>query len=274
MSFDALERSIHDGAPIECYAFDSIVGEVIRNTSADEPITLTGPGTGTYATGYIERGPIRESEEDTSGSVEVKVHPAHPVAAAFLVYPPALPIKLSIYRKHRDDAETVLIFSGRIARCTFEASDKSVVATLFAVPAGPRFVMNVPLLVWQSPCNWVLYGPGCRLDKEAFKTTATVDALDGVTISATEFGAKPDGWFRSGWAETTTGERRSIVSHVGEVITLIAPFQSLAAGATLYAFAGCDRLETTCDTKFDNLVNHLGFPDIPTRDPYRWSLDA
>lgn len=275
MSYEALELSIHGGAPVECYAWDSVGGTIIRDTSADEPITLSGVGAGVYQTTYIERGPLRESVEDDSGSVEVKVHPSHPAAAAFVGYPPAVPIELTIYRKHRDDAEVIVMPVGRVARCTFDRSDKGgMVATLLVVPGGPRFVRNLPLLSYQSPCNWVLYGPGCRLDKEDFRISGTAAFVAGVHISATAFASRPDGWFRSGWAETAAGERRAIVAHVADALTLVAPFDDLDVGDAIHAYAGCDRTETTCATHFNNLVNHLGFPDIPTRDPYRWSLDG
>ena len=52
-----------------------------------------------------------------------------------------------------------------------------------------------------------------------------------------------------------------------DTITLIEslPYDP-ANGDTFTLYAGCDRRLTTCDTRFSNVVNFRGFPDIPGMD--------
>lgn len=161
--------------------------------------------------------------------------------------------------------EVIIEFVGEITGWSFEGSQ----VALTCAPISQGLGRLIPMLRYQSQCNWALFSPGCTLDPDDFKVTATLDTVDGVTLTDTTFAGKPDGWFTNGWVQRSNGERRFIVNHAGDTLTLMNRFPTdLVAGETVDAFAGCQRTEAECATKFNNLANHLGFARIPSRNPH------
>lgn len=53
-------------------------------------------------------------------------------------------------------------------------------------------------------------------------------------------------------------------------LTLFNQFSSsdLSIGSVVLAYAGCDKSNSTCATKFNNIVNFGGFPYIPNTNPF------
>lgn len=264
MTFDARETSRHDGQPVECYRF-SRGGDVWLWTSADRPIFIS---VGSFQPAEISRGSVRDTDEDGRGSLEVFLPTHNEVAALFIGYLPSTPVSLILYRSHRGDAEITTFFSGDVASCRFDGPQ----AVLTCVPTDYRLKRRIPALVFQNQCNWPLYGEGCGVAKTAFRDAAIVDSVSGRDVVSSTFGARANGWYTNGWLEDSAGDVRFIVNHVGSTITLMAPFAGLTAGASVAAFAGCDRTEATCAAKFNNLVHHLGFARVPQRNPHARSL--
>lgn len=83
-----------------------------------------------------------------------------------------------------------------------------------------------------------------------------------------------DGYFTYGVMEWLTGENSGVRTEIHRHSKVGADnFELLEAmpyaiqvGDTFKVLAGCDKTRTTCRTKFDNLFNHRGFPDLPTED--------
>jgi uncharacterized phage protein (TIGR02218 family) len=118
-----------------------------------------------------------------------------------------------------------------------------------------------------------LYGRGCRLDIEAFFVTGTASARSGLTVTVAEAALQADGWYRGGVLRHA-GLLGFITSHAGDALTLAGRMQELEAAIDSGAAVpidiapGCDLRRATCKNKFDNLLNHGGFPDIPGRNPF------
>lgn len=80
----------------------------------------------------------------------------------------------------------------------------------------------------------------------------------------------PDGYFRDGEIEWTTGANAGLVSPIVEwdsdvreaTLLIPTPFD-IAVDDTGVVRAGCDGLKTTCTTKFSNTDNHGGQPYSP-----------
>lgn len=126
---------------------------------------------------------------------------------------------------------------------------------------------------YQKNCPHVLYAPNtCKANKEDFRTTGEVMAIDGNKITVDEFGDQDEGWFDGGWVEYTLAsgmvERRMILTSTGSDIFIMGLPAGMAVGDTISAFAGCDRTVTECVEKFDNLANMGGFPHSPGRNPF------
>jgi uncharacterized phage protein (TIGR02218 family) len=260
VTYDSLEQSAYGAAPVECFKFVTGMTE-FRYTSADAAITADGE---LYSVAAISRGEIDQSTEADGGSVEITLDRLDPISVLFMAYMPVEPMTVRIIRLHRTNPEFKVPFSGQVAEARYNRNSCVLKCT------GPQSALkrSIPRLHYQRQCNWALYSAQCGVNREAFKDTATLSAVSGATITSSTFDARDDGWYEGGWAETGDGQRRTIMKHVGGVLTLIAPFFGISAGATVYAFAGCDRSMAICTSRFNNLDNHFGFPDIKPRNPH------
>lgn len=264
MSYNALEISQYHGQPVELYKFTQGVDKFLY-TSADVAITYSGDA---YAPELITRTQIDQSQEQQAGAIDVTVTRDNSVAAMFIPYLPITPVGLTIFRKHRGDAEVTTIFMGKVVSTNFNASE----AVLSCAPTSQLLQKSIPVNNYQRPCNHALYGPGCNVDKNAFMVSAITTAQSGIQLTLTAINSHADGYFQAGWVERSNGEVRFITGHVGSVLTLVAAFINLAIGETVKVYPGCDRSETTCNFTFNNLVNHLGFARIPTQNPFNGSI--
>jgi uncharacterized phage protein (TIGR02218 family) len=263
MSLDALESSVDSASPRELFLFMQGASSWALS-GADEDVAYAGR---LFTRETIVRGAIDHSKEESGGNIEIRIAASNPVAAQFVGVPVALPVYLTVYRVHRTGSAAVM-FVGRVIQASLDGPE----ATLECAPLSGALSRQIPSLTYQRECNWSLYGAGCQVNREAFKVTAVVDAVGGLMLSAAAFAGKPDDWFRYGYVELAggiyAGDRRAVMAHTGSTLTLNAPFRNVSVGDLVYAFAGCDKLETTCASKFSNLVHHLGFSRIPDRNPH------
>lgn len=269
MSFDALETSQLAGEPVELYRW-ARGATVWRQTSADQrfSVDVGGDGNQDYDPAPIRRTAPSYRAEDSSGTISVSVSRFNPVGQQFIGSAPPAPVSVTIYRMHRTDPEVIVAFVGKVVAASCDGSW----IRLQCAPLTVALRRNIPRILQQRQCVWALYGAGCGVNRATFQDTATVLAVSGLDVQAAEFALRADGWFSEGWLEKNDGDKRAIVGHVGDTVTLDSPFISLAAAETVYAFAGCLRTEAVCTAKFSNLINFMGFERIPSKDPYRLGM--
>lgn len=261
MSYDSRESSGAGGEPFECYRFAQ-GARLWLFTSADREMVIPA---GTFQPEVISRGEQDHSQEEIAGDLEIHLARTNPVVARFIPFIPSSATNVTVYRGHRgEEANAQPIFIGTARQARFEGSE----AILVCAPISQAFVRAFPSLLYQTTCPWALYGTGCGVDKSAFRDDILVTTVSGFDVVSNDFLLHPTGWYTNGWLERADGERRFIVDHVGDTVTLMSPFQDLLSLETLGAFAGCDRTEATCAAKFANLDRHLGFARIPKRNPH------
>ena len=272
MSLDAKEASIYDGEPVECYRFTD-GANVYRYTSSDQLIQIPLDSPVDYVPTSVTRGQIQFSHEDSAGDVEITLPRADAVSIFFISYAPTAQVSVVIYRIHRGDTEAIVVFTGIVSSTVFDGG----AARLRCTALSNVFSKLIPTIYYQKTCNWVLYGSGCGIDKDAtdpfsppgtylYRVTAPSVTISGATISDSIFGTKADGYFSTGFAQSADGQKRYIVSHVGNDLLLMSPF--IGTVGAVIAYAGCDRTEATCGSKFSNSPRFLGFPRIPTKNVY------
>lgn len=265
MTYDARETSRYSGTPFELFWF----------VTGAQNWYLTGSdvsrhfGANVYTPESISATAINQNQELRSGSIVITIPRTHPIAALFVAYAPSAPLSVVIYRGHDGEAEDQIVtyFTGRVSTARFAEH-----CELTCVPEQDALKRSVPIQKYQSQCNWVLFGAGCGVDKSSYAVSGTVSAASGDTVTVTGFNAKPDGWFRAGWLELGQ-QRRMILSHVGNVVTLITPMIGIQVGDAVVGYPGCMLDEATCTSKFSNLVNFFGFSRIPTRNPFSGGLE-
>jgi uncharacterized protein len=260
VSYDALESSQRAGAPVELYAF-STGSRTWFLTSADTKVVHL---TDTYTPDAVSRGPVKEGNEPDAGSVTVTLPRTHPIAQLFIGYIPEPPLRLVLLARHRSDTEVYELFRGQVASARLAGAR----VELFGLPDIAADDQTIPRNTCQPQCNWALYSSQCGVSKAAFFVSGPVTVVSGDTVQSTAFAGQPSGWLNNGYLERTNGERRWIVDHVGATVTLLSPFLDLVPGEVIVGQAGCDRTEAVCDSKFNNHARFLGFPRVPTKNPF------
>lgn len=259
MTFDAKERSRTGGAPVELYRFACGTG-VWTQTSGDAEQVFQNE---TYQRETIVRGEIDQDGEDEQGQLELTLARTNPVAGLFIADLPVRPVTVQAFRLHRGDPEVLCFFSGEVASAEFAGSR----VKLACLPASAAFRRRIPSNTFQGQCNWALYSGPCGLNKESYRVTAQVSAIEGLTIQSSAFGSYSSGYFTAGWVESESGETHWVTAHAGGTLTLMTPFRELRLGDRVYAFPGCDRTIAACKV-FGNLAHFCGFPFIPTKNPF------
>lgn len=269
MTYAAQEISAYAGEPVEIYLFRSGPAFQYAVTSASSAQTYNAI---TYQPEAISRSNVTQDTGEQPQLSQIVVPYDAPIALLFRAYLPAYPVFVNILRMHLTDTGTEWVrqFTGVVASVADD--DSTAQTTLSCRPVGESLLRSIPWLTFQPTCNWATYSTGCGLDKNAFATASSVSTVGDTTIQGPVFATKPDGWFVNGWVERANGERRYIIGHVGDTLTLQSPFVGLAAGEDVTAYAGEDFTENTCKTKFNNIDRFLGFPRIPTVNPYNTNL--
>lgn len=125
-----------------------------------------------------------------------------------------------------------------------------------------------------------IYSPGCDADLGDARcgvnlanftvtgnvTTAT-SARQFTDTSRTENAAYFDGGLVTWTSGLNNTYRMEVKTFANGVVLLQQPMpNAITVGDTYSMSAGCDKLRSTCVSKFSNVVNFRGFPDLPGRD--------
>lgn len=131
---------------------------------------------------------------------------------------------------------------------------------------------------FQASCDASLGDARCgvNLEAPAFKGSGVmIDLLRDRAFTASGLAAFTSGWFTFGTLDWTSGanagRRAEVLSHdlvdgVAILTLLEAPVRAIAGTDTFIIRAGCDKRIATCGTKFANVANFRGFPNIPGQD--------
>jgi len=136
-------------------------------------------------------------------------------------------------------------------------------------PQGRSFLKTCSAVLGDTRCQFAV-------DNAAFTLSyRLVQDLIGQQLVLDAVTSYDDGWFENGLCTVMSGAGKGLVAAIkadvrgdaGRVITLWTQFAlPLNAGDSIRLVAGCDKAASTCQTKFGNLINFQGFPDIPGED--------
>ena len=141
---------------------------------------------------------------------------------------------------------------------------------------GLTELMNRPQgRVFQPACDASLGDARCGLDLTTLQAEATVTAVDGARGLVVVGPVQASDWFTLGNVEVLTGVAAGISARIRNdrlfsTHRQLDLWQDLAVrpveGDRLRLTAGCDRMASTCRSKFANFANFRGFPHIPGDD--------
>jgi len=262
MDYLSYEQSVASGKPIEL--FDIAMGLTHwRLTTHGADYDFLGD---TYESAPTTRTQIEQTGEIPKDGIDLFTPRGFSLDTVCIAGAPDQEITLTIYRGH--DGLFVTYFRGFLTSVTF---DKNAVAKYHFEPRSS----DMPFIGGRRRCSRLcchrLGGPRCGVNLEAYKISGTIDTIDGVTIEATEFDIASD--FSCGGRIQIGNAQRMITAHSGEEITISRPFGSdIEAGASFYAWPGCDHTPTTCKNVYNNKVNYGGQEFLPVKNPYAGDL--
>lgn len=274
MAFDTLEISNHDGRPIHFYEI-RWGNTVWYYTSAERDLDLTlNADTQTYVKAAIFDEGITQGGPQP-GELRINLAENLPVVALFRGTPPSENVRITVIRKHADDPEATVFFAGKVDNVKRDGKGK---ATLYCSIGKQR--RGGLRLTWSRGCPHILYDGQCRAVQDDFAYTATIETItgNGFTVEA-----EPDndgtsaselGFFDGGiiaWDADGLGTLEQRAIEKGSSTTEFLIFgrsDGLEVGQVVTMYPGCDRSASTCQTKFNNLVNYGGIEQMPGESPF------
>jgi uncharacterized phage protein (TIGR02218 family) len=284
MTFKAILR--RGGAPIECYRFQyaGTFSALAAWTSSDvareiQVEAAAGPNGSAIREGFlpapVRREAIEGTDERSGTGLKIIVPSDHSETNAIVdLYRdggPVSPVEVCVYRAHRGHGVTVRAFLGNITAAEFVKGE----CILHCEPKSGALQHPILRQLYQGPCNNTLGDAFCGVNLAALAVTGTVDAIsaDGLTVEVSEADTPADGYFASGGRLAFGSRYGFITGHVGAVLTLFRAVPGLIVGSSVSLTPGCDRTLTDCTTKFANTAQHMGFPFIPSVDPFTQGVD-
>lgn len=236
-------------------------GMAYRYNSSDRDALLTINASASNFEAYPwERTAIKRNKKST-GNLEITVPHDNPVAALFEQAIPPYNLSVTLFRENNGYHETTWV--GRIIGVEFagkkaEISCQSRSSELDRQALNDRYSFN---------CNHMLYGSRCGLNIDDWSKNILVEGIssNGTVIASTAI-TEEDGYYVAGLVSSGSNHRM-ITSHAAGQIELISQIFGLKIGDTIRVAKGCDRSLEACQS-FNNQDNHLGFVNLPDRNPF------
>lgn len=271
MTYQDFEFSQHDGSPVYGYEFTSS-GVFYRLTSAERTVSINSND---FTPHPISHGPIRGgTQNDDNLDMEITMRTSHTMIQthAFGIAPPQLSV--TIYRFHQGSNPATEFIKAWVGKVT--SYSVSGDTTRVRVPSIFTLILNaeIPNVFWQAPCNHVLYDVRCKVNPASFSANTTVASITNDKTIVVANDGFPDTALRAGeLIDNTTGERRTVVDNVANVITVVYPFARINVGDSVTVRRGCDHaFNGDCLTVFNNQINFGGVPFLPAINPFDGTL--
>lgn len=276
------EASEDAGEPVELYEFTAPT-TAYRYTSG--PVAVVYGGNTYSPAAGLERATVGTGSTNGGSSITVTMRAAESVVQVYGFATEPRTLRLRIYRTQTTSAETVTIWDGVVVAMAVRGH---VAEIRSSSQVGVRLATQIPSLSVGGRCRHFLYDGRCRVVRATYVHTTTVSSFSGSTITVAGVGGNPDGWFANGGEieRDADGERRMIYAQVGAVLTISAPFQTLATSNAVTMWPGCDHthrfftdptsglpvVRGDCHLKFANAQNFGGHASVPNSNPFTLNI--
>lgn len=249
MTYTAIQDSVQRADPI--YLFKIVVGgETLRYTSAAHDVVANGE---TWLKAPIKADKINLSDKMAQEEFALSLPFDHELPQKLMGYI-VTTTSLTVFSYYLSDADDEVFTEFVGADATVSPEDrkncKIVFSSIFRVSQkeglAPRF---------SKRCRHAIYSTGCGLDKDDHKQTATIDTINGKTITINE--TLSAGNFTGGMLKTPQGTYHYIYLRASKVLTMFDAVPFLAVGDTIELFEGCDQTIKRCRT-LNNAPNFGG----------------
>lgn len=152
-----------------------------------------------------------------------------------------------------------------------------------SIPAGFALTVRTPLDLLDQPfprnvyspgCTHRLFDGGCGLNPDTYKhSTSVTSEPTRLSLRSTGLNSQGDHYYRLGRLQFTTGKNaghaRMVKVHTNATgyVQFVVPFPAdIEVGDQFDIWPGCDRTQSTCSSKFSNIVHFRGQPYIPAAE--------
>lgn len=252
MTYPAPEVSEYSAAQTFLYEFVGPSG-TYRWTSAPLAITAT---IATIATIFLHpRGGISHNDPTMSpqadrGNLEITVSHRNPIIRAHREFPPPGDTSVTVWRQNEVGGDVFEIWSGVVVETPIVGSVGTIRSQHWAaVVAGSEGLSEK----WAPTCPFMTYQFPCPAQVANHSTAVVVVAIDTENFTVEVSGiTQIDHWFNAGVFAVSNGDKRFVLDHTGDVLTLLQnfPVSSLKVGDSVTLIDGDDHLYQTCRDKF------------------------
>lgn len=279
--FETNEQSRWLGRPVRLFVFER-QSQVWRYCNADRDLIIDG---NTYYAAQIDRSEIKQTVERAKDKITIKMAylrdpaaPAYPVTQTlgdnWFPYIPSSTVYVTCLAAHHGDAgQPAIEWIGQVTQPKFTDAELE----LTCEPSGSASQARNQGAKWQRGCWKTVYSTGlrgCNLNPADFQVEGTLSGVSGLTLTATAFGTAPFNLAGGAlsWAnDDGIIERRSIMSHDGNTITVLYGASDLAPGCDVVALPGCPRTWAACEAR-GNTINYGGAIYKPGKNPKEESM--
>lgn len=265
MTYDTREKSRRNGEPVEYVRF-TLGSQIFRYTTSPDDEML-------FDEKYLAEKGIKRSSptltpELAQNTLTITIPRSTEIPSLFSKASPRQQIFVIIYRKHRGDSDNQAIsyWQGGVEGIGFKGEEAEI-----SCGSLESLLKRGGLRYRFSPrCRFYFCDGRCPVPAASVTIEAVADYVDGSIVKAPEYAAYPDGTFKFGEFSTPELESRFIVEHIGDTLTLIAPFYESPQSKLCKVLMGCDYTPETCQNKFgqwtDNGRDFGGFDSIPVQN--------
>jgi len=260
VTYNAIDTSRQDGKPLYLLEFTRGAAVTRVNSTA---VDISSPA-GVYRASHFTVTARTQGKDIFKDNLKITFARSDNFARDYILGAIDQVTTVALKRMHAGmpAGDAVVEWKGRIV--TAEVKEDQITLTCESVYTSMR---RLGLSTqFELTCVHAIYGAGCKANKPAMRVDATVNVINNLAYTMIGLGGYPDGWFASGMMESNV-DRRFIISHIGDVITLSRPL-NVDLGATVALYPGCDKLLNTCINKFNNVDHYLGFPWMPDQNPF------
>lgn len=270
MSFDDDAASTQDSRPRDGIKIEQALLPPWRITTSKREETINGE---IYLPYSSKLGDIDVPMSTASdAALEITIPSDHPAVQRYVanLCPPKSVI-VTVYRKEKRSNTFQQRWRGFWTSISYDSDNGNLVKILIPSRMNASFAKRLPTMTGGFSCQNVLFDENCKVDKTAYRITATVTLIQGAVITIDDIHSKPDNWAKFGKViHVPSGEWMEVGDQVGRVVTMRFPIFEINTGDAIELYAGCTHaVDTGCRDQFNNVHNFNGQPVLKISHMYK-----
>jgi uncharacterized phage protein (TIGR02218 family) len=250
----------------ELYEFRVGTSFIYRTTSSNTAITYNNF---VYEPSPVLRTNITQGADPLRAPITITFPKSNEFAYNYVGYSPDFSSTVTILRGEIGGSTWNVVYKGRIGESIannnfVELSCESIYTAIQRDGLQARY---------EYTCRHLLYSSQCGANPTSFSAAGTVSNISGTTLTVTAASSQANGYYAGGIIRDSFNNQRYILSHTGSSLVINRAWVDLAIGTAVTITAGCDRSQTTCLNKFNNIANFGGFPWIPIKNPFEGRIN-